>query len=55
MTASDQSKEPKSSRHQMSIIGNAIQEETIRKELLNFKLQETFVLSPSCLKSTGLV
>ena len=43
--------EPTSTRQPMTNAGNAIQAETIRKELLNFRLTEEFVLTPRALKS----
>ncbi len=35
----------------MTIIGDAIHAETIRKELRNFRLNEKFILSPTAIKS----
>ena len=41
----------KTGRAPMTIIGDAIHAETIRKELRNFRLNETFILSPTAMKS----
>ncbi|KAJ3301746.1 hypothetical protein HDV03_000452 [Kappamyces sp. JEL0829] len=40
----------KSSRAPMTIIGDAIHAETIKKELRTFRLNESFVLSPTAIK-----
>lgn len=39
-------------RAPMTITGNAIHAETIKKELRNFHLNEQFLLSPTAIKST---
>jgi hypothetical protein len=41
----------KSGRAPMTIIGDAIHAETIKKELRTFRLNESFVMSPTALKS----
>jgi hypothetical protein len=47
----DNQKQTKSRRATMSIIGDAILVETIRKELRNFKINDSYMLSPTAIKS----
>lgn len=44
-----------SGRAPMTITGDAIHAETIRKELRNFRLNENFILSPTAIKSMEIV
>ena len=46
-----ETKSDKGGRAPMTIIGDAIHAETIRKELRNFRLNESFILSPTAIKS----
>lgn len=45
-------KADKSIRAPMTIIGDAIHAQTIKKELQNFRVNETYMLSPNAMKSS---
>ena len=47
----DESKSKRSGRGDLSIIGDAILAETIRKEMKDFKLNENYILSPNAIKT----
>ncbi|KAJ3272846.1 hypothetical protein HDV01_005169 [Terramyces sp. JEL0728] len=50
----DDGKKDTSGRGPMTIIGDAILAETIRKELRNFKINENYMLSPNAIKNLVL-